>query len=244
MLGNESQFHKQYDLLVSQGQVNAVIGSLGVRSAFKFGVEKINPYCKDPLDYVLVSNLLDSNDFHKVFVETAKTVLSDSSTIYKAQGHLTKGFQTAGNIFLQGDVRATEIEKIIRAEIEKYRLYFQDSEEGLIKSWPNFFEIKGWLVRMQSGGSLAPHMHEDGWITGSVYINVAPKQRAEEGSLVLCSNAEADVSRAQPDLQRVIDVHTGSLCLFPSSLWHHTLPFQSNQERIVLAFDVIPKTET
>jgi hypothetical protein len=28
------------------------------------------------------------------------------------------------------------------------------------------------------------------------------------------------------------------LCLFPSSLLHYTIPFESNQERIVLAFDV------
>jgi hypothetical protein len=34
---------------------------------------------------------------------------------------------------------------------------------------------------------------------------------------------------------------TGSLCLFPSSLHHYTVPFEEKEDRIVLAFDVIPK---
>ena len=37
-----------------------------------------------------------------------------------------------------------------------------------------------------------------------------------------------------------IDVVTGSLCLIPSSLHHCTIPFESEEERIVLAFDVLP----
>jgi hypothetical protein len=36
-------------------------------------------------------------------------------------------------------------------------------------------------------------------------------------------------------------VTTGSLCLFPASLLHYTIPFESNDDRIVLAFDVKPK---
>jgi hypothetical protein len=36
-------------------------------------------------------------------------------------------------------------------------------------------------------------------------------------------------------------VVTGSLCLFPASLLHYTIPFESEEERVVLAFDVVPK---
>ena len=41
---------------------------------------------------------------------------------------------------------------------------------------------------------------------------------------------------------RNIDLITGNLCLFPSSLLHHTVPFESEDDRIVLAFDVVPKS--
>ena len=36
-------------------------------------------------------------------------------------------------------------------------------------------------------------------------------------------------------------VKTGHLVLFPSSLFHHTIPFKSNEERVTFAFDIIPQ---
>ena len=41
--------------------------------------------------------------------------------------------------------------------------------------------------------------------------------------------------------KKIIDVVTGSLVLFPGSLTHYTIPFESKDERIVLAFDAKPK---
>ena len=42
------------------------------------------------------------------------------------------------------------------------------------------------------------------------------------------------------DQYSIVEVAKGDLCLFPSSLHHHTIPFEENVNRIVLAFDVIP----
>ena len=237
----ETIFYKKFDLLVCQGQINAVMGSLAFRSEFKYGVKKSNPFCNDPISYVVKTDLNALYDFENIFIRTARAVLSDKSMSYKAQGHLTNGVQTAGNIFVQGKVPKTEIENIIRAEIEKYRTHFKGSEEGFIKNWPTSYEIKGWLVCMQSGGELAPHMHENGWITGSIYINVPPKSNTDYGNLVVCLSDQEDVLGEERNQQNIIDVVTGSLCLFPSSLHHYTIPFEEKEDRIVLAFDVIPK---
>ena len=94
---------------------------------------------------------------------------------------------------------------------------------------------------MQSGGKLAPHMHDNGWITGSIYINVPPKSKTDSGNLVLCLSDQEHVPGVETSQQSIIDVMTGSLCFFPSSLHHCTVPFQEEEERIVLAFDVIPE---
>ena len=236
-----SIFYEKYDLLVSQGEINAVIGSLGIRSALQYGTKKANPFCNEPLNYVVHTDLRKQYDFEKIFVQTARNVLADSSVSYKAQGHLTNGLQTAGNIFVQGGVSKTEIEDIIRAEIEKYRINFKDSDEGLIKKWPTSYDIQGWLVCMQSGGKLDPHMHENGWISGSIYINVPPKSKADSGNLVLCLSDRDNVQGTGKSHQSSVDVVTGALCLFPSSLHHYTIPFDEKEERIVLAFDVVPK---
>ena len=33
----------------------------------------------------------------------------------------------------------------------------------------------------------------------------------------------------------------GDLVLFPSSLFHRTIPFDSKEERLCIAFDIVPK---
>jgi hypothetical protein len=101
--------------------------------------------------------------------------------------------------------------------------------------------LKAWLINMKSGGKLRPHMHENGWISGSIYINVPPKSDTDSGSLVVCIDDQDYLVDGKTSHERIIDVTTGSLCLFPASLLHYTIPFESDEERIVLAFDVIPK---
>jgi len=233
-------FYEQLDFLIDQGEINAVIGSLTCCSNVKFGIERSNPFCTDPLRYVVTTDLNEQYNFEDIFIETARDVLIDESVSYKNQGHLTNGIQLAGNVFALGKVSKTEIENIIHAEIEKYRVQFKDSDEGFIKNWPTSYNIRGWLVCMQSGGKLAPHIHDTGWITGSIYINVPPKSESNSGNLVLRLSDQEQALGAENSQERIIDVMTGSLCLFPSSLHHHTVPFEE-ENRIVLAFDVIPK---
>ena len=139
--------------------------------------------------------------------------------------------------------------------MKKYRNYFKDSNEGLIKNWPVEFELYGWLVKMKNGGSLKPHMHDNGWLSGSVYINIPKKNKPDSGNLVLSNDYDKTHPAYTPPKKKLfsflsknkrqirnIDLKTGNLCLFPSSLLHHTVPFESEEDRIVLAFDVVSKS--
>ena len=125
-------------------------------------------------------------------------------------------------------------------KLKKYKDRFSESGEGLIKDWPIDYSIYGWLVSMKSGGELSAHIHDTGWITGSIYINVPQKARKDSGNLVVTTD-DTKHKKGKTKNMKSIDVVTGSLCLFPSSLLHYTIPFKSNEDRIVLAFDVIPK---
>jgi hypothetical protein len=96
---------------------------------------------------------------------------------------------------------------------------------------------------MKSGGELLPHIHEKGWISGSIYINVPPKLKIDSGNLVVALGRDSDTNNSRLNLKKVINVVTGSMVLFPASLMHYTIPFESEEERIVLAFDVVPKID-
>ena len=236
-LDSQSRFYNQLDKLINRGLNNAIIGSFISRSKIRYGLSRENPFCNEPLKYVLKKDLLQKCDFQGVFVKGALKILDEGIVQNKTQGLISKGSQTAGNVFGQIGEHREEIHDIIRSEIENYKSEFKGSKEGLIANWPPNYKLNGWIVKMKNGGTIKPHMHEQGWISGSVYINVPPKVRKDSGNLVVCIDSEVD----QDANSKSIDVVTGSLCLFPSSLLHYTIPFESDEDRIVMAFDVIPE---
>jgi len=241
LLDKQSLFFDRLDYLINENTVNATIGSLTCRSALKYGIEKQNLFCREPLKYVLHIDMNTKYNFEEVFVEKAKLILNENKISNRLQSLLVNGSQTSGNLF---DIKSSfteQIQKAIRLEIENYRINFKDSEEGLIKKWPTEYSLYGWLISMERGGELKPHIHEAGWLSGSLYINVPPKSKAESGNLVISVGEEKDETETRRNVEKIINVVTGSLVLFPASLTHYTIPFEAEEERIVLAFDVKPK---
>ena len=241
LLDNESQFFDELDYLINWGRCDAVIGSLIGRSALKYGQTRPNLFCREPLKYVSHIDLNTKYDFQKIFVENAKSILKENRISNRKQTLLVNGCQTSGNLFDIENNFTDKIQQTIRLEIEKYRMYFSDSEEGFIINWPTEYNLYGWLISMKSGGELRPHIHSQGWLSGSIYISIPRKLKADSGNLVVSLGEEEDATGTQMNLKKVIDVVTGSLVLFPSSLTHYTIPFKADEQRIVLAFDVQQK---
>ncbi len=234
----KSLFFDELDYLINQDKASAIIGSLACRSALKYGWEKPNSFCTKPLSYVLHNDLNTRYDFEKTFVKKAKSILNENQIANRRQSLLVNGNQTSGNIFDLKNDDTNEIQNIIRTEVEKYRAKFKKSEEGLIKKMPTEYSLYGWLISMKSGGNLKPHIHTEGWLSGSIYINVPQKLKDDSGNLVVSLGEEKDAIDTRINEKKTINVVTGSMVLFPASLMHHTIPFESEEERIVLAFDV------
>jgi Flp pilus assembly protein TadD len=239
LLDKESLFVAELDYLINQDEANAVTGSLTCRSELKYGLEKPNLFCREPLKYVLHIDLNSQYDFEEIFVEKARSILNENKISNRKQSLLVNGYQTSGNLFDIENSFTEKIQKAIRLEIEKYRINFKNSEEGLIKKWPTEYSLYGWLISMKSGGELLPHIHDQGWLSGSIYINVPLKSKADSGNLVISLGEEKDATDSRMNVEKIINVVTGSLVLFPASLTHYTIPFEAEEERIVLAFDVM-----
>ena len=238
---NISLFYNQLDRLIEKGEIDSIIGSLICRAELRYGLKRPNLFCNHPLNYVLKKGLNNQYDFKNIFIKPIKSILKKGKVENKGQKLLINGYQTSGNLFDIESQTTNKIKKIIYSEIESYRNHFKDSSEGFITTWPKDFTLYGWLISMKSGGKLNSHMHERGWISGSIYINVPFKSKMDSGNLVVCIEDQEYETEVNKDLKISIDVISGSLCFFPSSLLHYTVPFESDEERIVLAFDVVPK---
>ncbi len=234
-------FHQKYDLLVNSGENNSTIGSLGCQAEKKYGLTLNNPFCSNPLDFAISLDMHESCDFKKLFVTTVRQLIDENYIEKRIQPLLENGWQSSGNLFLIEHTSIEQIKKILELQIADYQRIFQNSDEGFIRAWPKKYSLVAWLVSMRSGGKLRPHMHDNGWLSGSVYIHIPDEIRPPEGSLVVSLDENEFCPRNKTKDSKVFAVTTGTLCLFPASLYHHTLPFESDDERLVLAFDVVPE---
>ena len=97
-----------------------------------------------------------------------------------------------------------------------------------------------WSVRLGPGGHNVTHSHPAGWLSSACYL--ALPDAAERGSghagWLQLGAPPPELGLDLPPL-RLIEPQVGKLAIFPSTLWHGTVPFTAG-ERLNIAFDVVP----
>lgn len=97
-----------------------------------------------------------------------------------------------------------------------------------------------WSVRLRGSGRHANHMHPDGWISSALYVALprrCPGEPVDAGWLTL-GEPPIDLATSLGP-QASVEPVAGRLVLFPSTMWHGTLPF-ADGERLTIAFDIAP----
>lgn len=111
---------------------------------------------------------------------------------------------------------------------------------------PASWKLHGWAVILRSTGHQTPHFHPAGVVSGVYYVRVPRTVRdgiAGEAGHIRFGHPLLDIpgkKAAEPALTAAFKPEEGLLVLFPSYFWHHTVPFESDEERISIAFDAIP----
>jgi len=85
------------------------------------------------------------------------------------------------------------------------------------------------------------HVHPRGWISSAYYVavpDVFEDAVAKQGWIKFGEPAAEFGASFAP--RRTIQPKPGRLVLFPSYMWHGTVPFHSPQSRITIAFDAVP----
>lgn len=97
-----------------------------------------------------------------------------------------------------------------------------------------------WSVRLTAQGRHVSHTHPRGWISSALYVSLPqPGQGgAAPAGWIRFGVPPAELGLQLPGLGQ-FEPKPGRLILFPSTMWHETLPFEAG-ERLVIAFDVIP----
>ncbi|HVI04829.1 MAG TPA: putative 2OG-Fe(II) oxygenase, partial [Sphingomicrobium sp.] len=97
-----------------------------------------------------------------------------------------------------------------------------------------------WSVKLRGGGRHSNHVHTQGWISSALYISLPKRDPNEikEAGWFTIGEPQDELGINLPP-QRKIEPAAGHLVLFPSWMWHGTIPFAQG-ERLTIAFDVRP----
>jgi hypothetical protein len=154
------------------------------------------------------------------------------------------GTQTDGPLFSRIDPVIRQLRQAIVTAVEQHvaQLPERDPRHPTLRH-PRDRKVRfsgSWSVRLRSGGRHSNHVHPQGWISSALYVALPPKQTgapAEAGWLTLGAPDEKLGIDLAP--HRKIEPKVGHLALFPSCMWHGTIPFDDG-ERLTVAFDVAP----
>ena len=241
-LGEKDKFYKHYKELIANNNINPLMSSIGSHASIRFGVSnKENPFCSDPFAYIKKENINDANELNEDLISSILKFHNSGESDPKSQPLLSNGKQSSGNIFLNQREDIQKLKGILNKKVNNYLMEFGKSNEGFIKKWPETYSIYGWLVSINTGGSLAAHIHKEGWLSGSLYFKMPTKKTSNEGNIVFSLDGANYPTDGKKFDKKSVDVNKGDLVLFPSSLFHHTIPFKSNEERVTFAFDIIPQ---
>jgi hypothetical protein len=99
-----------------------------------------------------------------------------------------------------------------------------------------------WSVRLRPQGHHVNHFHGKGWLSSACYIELPATLGARGGEGWLKFGEPSFDSPLKLDPEYFIKPEPGLLALFPSWMWHGTVPFQGQpaDRRLTMAFDVVP----
>ena len=118
-----------------------------------------------------------------------------------------------------------------------------DPNHPAVKWVPRDWKLTTWGVVMHNKGHERAHIHPNGWLSGVFYLNLPDvledPERKPEGWLEF-GRPTSDLHVQSELTLRHYKPEYGQMFLFPSYLYHGTIPFKSDQRRICVAFDVEP----
>ncbi len=157
---------------------------------------------------------------------------------------LRGGTQTPDQIFGRGHALVEKIRTRIDQAVARYiaGLKEDDSHPFLARRAHDFRYSGSWSSRLRDCGFHVNHIHPQGWISSCYYVAVPKAVEDEKERQGWIKFGEPAFKLALKDpIRRAIQPRPGRLVLFPSYMWHGTVPFRDAQARTTIAFDVVPK---
>ncbi len=151
------------------------------------------------------------------------------------------GTQTDGPLFRRIEPEIQALRAAVVRTVERYIAELPPPDPKhpfLAKSRQGPVRFAGsWSVRLPRQGHHSNHIHPAGWISSALYVSLPDEtERGPAPAGWLQFGVQSDLGLDLPPT-RMMEPKAARLVLFPSTMWHGTVPFAEG-ERLTVAFDV------
>jgi len=158
---------------------------------------------------------------------------------------LRGGTQTNGFLFRLKNPVLRDLQSSILATLARATAGFRHVPghpfRGRFRQGVAFRLTGAWSVRLRDSGFHTNHIHPQGWMSSALYIALPAEITGEgpEGCLQFGVPPAETGLQLQP--RRIVTPQEGVLTLFPSYMWHGTVPFRSAEPRLTVSVDAVPE---
>jgi hypothetical protein len=163
-----------------------------------------------------------------------------TASAHPLEQSLRNGTQSAGNLLDSPDPTIKAFFAALDAPIRAYIEALPPASLMGKRRASGYRLVGAWSARLRPGGYHANHVHNHGWISSAFYAVTPPDVKTSEARAGWLKFGEPNLPIPGCGPEYFVQPEPGLLVLFPSYMWHGTVPFQDGEERLTAAFDVAP----
>lgn len=170
----------------------------------------------------------------------AEHVRNHPSIEYAPSEHATREGYHTGELLLDPMGPIAGLEELIRSAVDDYRRnHPRDPGHPFLARHPDRFGLNIWAIILKAAGHQIPHIHSTAWLSGVYYPKLPPVigDNSRAGWIEFGQFPEHIACGAAPEIVSVRP-EEGLMLLFPSYMYHRTIPFAGDGTRISIAFDI------
>ncbi len=158
---------------------------------------------------------------------------------------LRGGTQTYGDLFAQRLPAVQSVRAQIECCVDRYIADMaNDPQHPLFARKSDGFRFAAsWSCQLKQQGFHTNHVHPKGWISSCYYVSLPDSVKRDTDQQGWLKFGESNLRLGGKEkISHMVKPEEGLLVLFPSYMFHGTVPFDSQQARTTIAFDVVPKS--
>ncbi|MBS0384923.1 MAG: tetratricopeptide repeat protein [Proteobacteria bacterium] len=222
--------HEQY-LIACEAMALRMLGDSGYR--------KIYDYERFVRSYEIPAprGFFTPENFHASLADVLR--LQHQVNAHPLDQSIVNGTQTGRSLLTLDEPNLRVFLGAVDAAVRDYcsRLEIGDPVGRRLSDRSRFANL--WSVRIKDKGYMANHVHDRGWISSAYYVAFTPSEKQRDARAGWLKLGEPNRPPPGCDAEAFVEPKEGRLVLFPSYMWHGTIPFEGD-ERLSLSFDVTP----